>query len=383
MKNQYVGDRRDLFKYDLLIDLAGCLPDSRLVFIPMLTPNDGTGKGSFTKYDCGTRRRLVYEFLRNAVASGKRNTQLLRDLMPTCGVQFMPSRNADYFHDANRTAYFDAVPSDWLARSVIFLDPDIGFQTGRASYMRRNGCEKYLMYTEASKLAARASDDSILVVYQHLQNDATKRADDLKRRLCGLTTHLGASCGWTIQWADLAFLVAVRDRALAARVAVTLRMHAGRHNGSLFVEGIESDYPDARGIAGTTTMGKTLPPMPPLARNKTASTLPPLPAKRGNRTTTVGLDEIVRFLNEEQIRATYGAVADIVGGIPQAIGERLGGLADMRPEASWVVNASSGMPTGYLPHQRHPALLSKTEIIKSGSELRRRLDRWKGVRPQS
>ena len=55
------------------------------------------------------------------------------------------------------------------------------------------------------------------------------------------------------------------------------------------------------------------------------------------------LEEIVQYLNEEQIRATYGAVAGIVGGIAQGIGARLG---ERRRQASWVVNASSGTVRG-------------------------------------
>lgn len=39
----------------------------------------------------------------------------------------------------------------------------------------------------------------------------------------------------------------------------------------------------------------------------------------------LSLDEIVAYLNDQRIRATYGAVADVVGGIAQSIGARLGG----------------------------------------------------------
>ena len=91
------------------------------------------------------------------------------------------------------------------------------------------------------------------------------------------------------------------------------------------------------------------------------------------------LDEIVQYLNEEQIRATYGAVAGIVGGIAQGIGARLGG-ARRRPEVSWVVNASSGLPTGYEAIQMHPALQRRSEVIRSADELRRRMIRWKAAR---
>jgi hypothetical protein len=108
------------------------------------------------------------------------------------------------------------------------------------------------------------------------------------------------------------------------------------------------------------------------------------PAKRpqarresSGTTASVGvftLDEIIRFLNDEQVRATYGAVAELVGGIAQGIGARLG---FRRPEASWVVNADTGVPTGYRVDERHSALLSKADIITTGSELDRRLAIWK------
>jgi hypothetical protein len=111
-------------------------------------------------------------------------------------------------------------------------------------------------------------------------------------------------------------------------------------------------------------MAKTLPALPPMRERKIGGM-------------AFELHEIVRFLNHEKVRATYGAVAELVGGIPQSIGARLG---SRRAEASWIVNAGSGMPTGYQIQERHPALLSKTEIISSGTELQRRLLRWRSTR---
>jgi alkylated DNA nucleotide flippase Atl1 len=89
------------------------------------------------------------------------------------------------------------------------------------------------------------------------------------------------------------------------------------------------------------------------------------------------LEDIIEFLNAKQVRATYGAVAELVGGIPRGIGDRLTRLYSRSPEASWVVNAETGMPTGYEAHERHPALLSSPDIISNGAELERRLARWK------
>ncbi len=91
------------------------------------------------------------------------------------------------------------------------------------------------------------------------------------------------------------------------------------------------------------------------------------------------LEDIIGFLNAKQVRATYGSVAELVGGIPRGIGDRLTRLYSRSPEASWVVNAETGMPTGYEAHERHPALFSNPDIISSGAELERRLACWKST----
>ena len=82
------------------------------------------------------------------------------------------------------------------------------------------------------------------------------------------------------------------------------------------------------------------------------------------------LDEVLTFLNGEQIRATYGAVAEVIGVSPRALGVHLG---PHRPEASWVVSAENGLPTGYDQTEWHPALLSRGEIISTGRALILRL----------
>ena len=86
------------------------------------------------------------------------------------------------------------------------------------------------------------------------------------------------------------------------------------------------------------------------------------------------LAEIVRFLNHHRVRATYGAVAEVLGVIPRSIGARLGTRGI---EASWVVNAATGLPTDYEEREKHPALTRSTELITSGRELMKRLAAWK------
>jgi hypothetical protein len=86
------------------------------------------------------------------------------------------------------------------------------------------------------------------------------------------------------------------------------------------------------------------------------------------------LDEVIRFLNDERIRVTYGAVAGLLGVPPRGLGSHLG---SRRPEVSWIVNAQTGVPTDYNRQEIHPDLFSKAEIIRTGSELVLRMAAWK------
>jgi hypothetical protein len=84
--------------------------------------------------------------------------------------------------------------------------------------------------------------------------------------------------------------------------------------------------------------------------------------------------EILAFLNHAQIRATYGAVAPILGVIPQSVGARLG---IRRSGASWVVSAKNGFPTGYTSDLMATNLTATSAIIRTTAELKRRMAEWR------
>lgn len=68
------------------------------------------------------------------------------------------------------------------------------------------------------------------------------------------------------------------------------------------------------------------------------------------------LDEIVTKLNERKQRATYGAVAGIVGVLPRGV---MAGR-QRNHKHSWVVAGTGprrGWPTGYTDDQIHPDCL--------------------------
>ena len=82
------------------------------------------------------------------------------------------------------------------------------------------------------------------------------------------------------------------------------------------------------------------------------------------------IETILEYLNGVPVRATYGAVGEVLGVRPQVVPRLLGAR---RPEASWVVNGTTGEPTGYAPDELDPRLPG-TRVIRTGDELRRGLE---------
>ncbi len=87
------------------------------------------------------------------------------------------------------------------------------------------------------------------------------------------------------------------------------------------------------------------------------------------------LKRILAFLNRKKVRATYGAVGEALGVAARGVGSMLG---ERRQEASWVVSAATGEPSGYEKVQKHPQLHTKKEILSTGLQLLRAMAGLKG-----
>ena len=79
------------------------------------------------------------------------------------------------------------------------------------------------------------------------------------------------------------------------------------------------------------------------------------------------LDQILDTLDRQRQRATYGAVAAVIGAAPRTL--MSGRERDQRH--SWVVSRKTGQPTGYEPEQIHSELTATPHIILSRDELER------------
>ena len=82
------------------------------------------------------------------------------------------------------------------------------------------------------------------------------------------------------------------------------------------------------------------------------------------------LDQIIDVLDRRQQRATYGAVASLLGTAPRTL---MSGR-DRDQRHSWVVSRKNGQPTGYESEQVHPALMVSERVIESREELEKWLE---------
>ena len=77
------------------------------------------------------------------------------------------------------------------------------------------------------------------------------------------------------------------------------------------------------------------------------------------------LDDILSALNARQQRATYSAVAALVGDTPRQLMRG----KPRAPDNSWIVSKSTGRPTGYADTDVHPQLLSNEKVLSTREEL--------------
>jgi hypothetical protein len=96
------------------------------------------------------------------------------------------------------------------------------------------------------------------------------------------------------------------------------------------------------------------------------------PGSREARATRAS--EVIDCLSSTKTRATYSAVASVLGCDPAAAAQYLG---TRRPAASWIVNAETGEPTGYTRAQIDPDLYKATAIIRTGRDLGELIRQWR------
>ncbi|MDD4860008.1 MAG: hypothetical protein PHR56_07380 [Dehalococcoidales bacterium] len=166
MKNQYFGDNRDLFKFDLAEQILKAGLVKGFTYIPMLTADSAAANRVYdrSKAKAGTKNKKLVSFLDKCAGSGKKNIVQLEKYF---GSKINIYGKSTQFSRVNRSEYFTGIGRELLSKSLILVDPDIGME------VKRSG-EQHLLFDEICWLYEQM-DDSILMIYQQFP-----RADHLE-----------------------------------------------------------------------------------------------------------------------------------------------------------------------------------------------------------
>ena len=82
------------------------------------------------------------------------------------------------------------------------------------------------------------------------------------------------------------------------------------------------------------------------------------------------LTDLLHRLQDARQRATYGAVAGVLGAVPLYV---MSGRP-RNPLHSWVVSAKTGLPSKYAPDEQHADLLARDRVVSTADDLRAWLD---------
>lgn len=202
VKLQYMGDRRDLYKYDLLLALARSNELAKnITVIPMLTHDTNSKEGRLRSYRTGLRDHDVHRFVKSLVSGDPAGFESIKEFFAQKNVTMQVSPEM-YLERDNRDAYFAAINDADLDGRIVFLDPDIGLEAKSSS----SRDVRYLHFEEVENIYSRLSKPSILVLYQHMprREHAAAYADWVH----SLFELAGISDTYFIDMGDIGFILA-------------------------------------------------------------------------------------------------------------------------------------------------------------------------------
>ena len=211
MKNQYVGDINDYFKYAFLRSVASHIEDP-LAVCWMLTPDDNGRDGRRRHYlEQPARFRTadpgLFDELLRISAQPEANILTVQEASILPGALFFES----VLHDSasERERYFEEFDSILPQACCIFFDPDNGLEV-QSTRLGRKGSSKYLYLDE---LQAIASDTRSFIVYQHFGR--AERAAYISAQLDRLQRRLPHHELFAIAGSHIVFLVAASTERCA------------------------------------------------------------------------------------------------------------------------------------------------------------------------
>ena len=99
-------------------------------------------------------------------------------------------------------------------KSLIFIDPDTGLETGKPSYLRRMGREKYILNNELASLFKNLDESSILMIYQHLPNNKNVHEESVLKKLNQAISSTNCKFILAYREDDLSFIFIAKKNAI-------------------------------------------------------------------------------------------------------------------------------------------------------------------------
>lgn len=230
MKLQYLGDYRDAFKWDLLHwTCSRSTPRfDGLHFAPLLTPDDPDPRDGQIPHQRFVARPLIHAFV-ESLRQTPRNLLTIERLghletEPRFSVTIhAPARYVGA--QAERANYWRGFVPAEISNSIVFLDPDNGFET------KTNHGAKWVRHTEIAWIVNALPASSAVVVYQHRPR---RKWADVFGSLAGALTYAPFACA--AYDSSLAFVALTRSPDTFARIAGSFESYAAQHDTVRYVD---------------------------------------------------------------------------------------------------------------------------------------------------
>ena len=179
MRNEYYSDRKDMWKWSVLLGLAG---DSHHIFqLAMLTPDNGThGFDSGVPQNCDAR---VRDFFLQERRKSSYTVYGVEQLLPSrITVLNSPDSNQKFYSKRLNSKYFDEailkVQERGSEPKIVFLDPDVGLEI-------KNSDDRHVLEDDISRIWDVLRPNDYLVLYQHRDRTSIDRFLRLKKEQLG------------------------------------------------------------------------------------------------------------------------------------------------------------------------------------------------------
>ncbi len=227
MKNQYFGDNRDLFKYDLILRVVAETDSiNHFTFILMLTGNDDTGHGEDRdrkRASAGRGNKPLVKFLNKFEEKSKRDIKHLESFFGKRNIRMKIYYGKDkYFSHQQRQDYFKQIVDELPSKSLILVDPDNGLEPeGKTK-------KEHVKYCEIKTIYKHMGKSSILMIFQDIARKSPNSY--ITQTFKKFNNDLGANQPIYIHDGKTLFFFLTKGKSIEESLAKTITDYAKSYN---------------------------------------------------------------------------------------------------------------------------------------------------------